>query len=117
MLVNPQHFDYLNHLSEQLESGDHFELNLKNFLEMTERIRDHLYRHTSDLDVIDALDALPVIETQAYRRSFLEQMLPKPGREMVGNYKNREIIRSQVRETARILNKVRRWLEEDDELV
>lgn len=117
MIIDPQEFDQLAYLADQLEEPDHFEMNLKSFIRLSEQLKDRLYRYIDEPAVLDAIDGLPVIEFQAYRRSFLEQMLPRARREMVGKYKNREIIRNQVRQTMDTLGRIRRWLGEDDGLV
>ena len=117
MIIDPHQFDQLIYLADQLEEADHFEMNIKNFIRLADQMKKRLYHAIDDYDVLDALDGLPVIESQAYRRSFLEQMLPKARREMVGKYKNREVIRGQVRQTMDTLRRIRRWLGEDDGLV
>jgi hypothetical protein len=114
MIIDPHQFDQLVYLADQLEEADHFEMNLKNFIRLSEDMKGHLYYHIDHPDVLDALDGLPEIEFQAYRRSFLEQMLPKARREMVGKYKNREIIRQKVRQIVDTFSRIRRWLGEDE---
>lgn len=117
MSIDPRLFDELQYLADQIETSDYFEENVRRFVLLTTQLKDNLYCYTRDPDVLDALDALPAIEAQAYRRSFLEQMLPKARREIVGNYKNQEIIRGQVRETMRRLSRIRSRLGEEDDLV
>ena len=114
MLIDSREFDQLLYLADQLEDGDHFEMNIQSFIRLSERMKERLYRSIDDPDVLDALDDLPIIEMQAYRRSFLEQMLPHTGRDMVGKHKNREVIRGQVRQIVDTLTRVRRWLGEDE---
>lgn len=114
MIIDAREFEQLRYLADQLEDGGHFEMNLKSFIWLSERMKNQLYRYVDDPDVLEALDALPTIEAQAYRRSFLEQMLPRNTRDMVGKYKNREVIRGQVREIVDTLARIRRWLGEDE---
>ena len=112
MIIDPKQLEELQYLAEQLESGDYFEQNTREFIRRADVLKARIYRHCEEPDILDLLDRLPEIELQPYRRSFLEQMLPKAGRNMVGKYKVRETIREQARQTLTIFKQIRRWLGE-----
>jgi hypothetical protein len=113
MILPTQEFDYLLYLASEIESGDYFNKSVKEFIQLSKQLKHRVYRHTNDPDILEMADQLPTIELQPYRRSFLEQMLPKSGRDMVGKYKTREMIRAKVSETVTRFKEIRRWLGED----
>jgi DNA-binding GntR family transcriptional regulator len=113
MILPTQAFDDLLYLASEIESGDYFDQNVKEFIQLSKQLKHRVYRYTKDPDILEMADQIPTIELQPYRRSFLEQMLPKSGRDMVGTYKTREMIRAKVRETVARFKEIRRWAGED----
>lgn len=112
MILPPNDYDYLLYLADEIEAGDDFEKNARLFKQLAEMLRKRVYRYCQDPDILDMADQLPTIKLESYQRSFLEQLLPKSGRDMVGSYKTKEAIRKQVRDTATRFREIHRWLDE-----
>lgn len=112
MILPTDDFDYLLYLADEIEIGDHFEKDVRQFRQLAEILKKRVRRHCKDPDILDMANQLPTIELQPHQRSFLEQLLPKSGRSMVGSYKTREPIRKSVRETVARFQEIQRWLDE-----
>lgn len=112
MILPTENFDYLLYLAEEIECGTDFDKNAQEFKQLAEQLKKRVYRYCSDPDILDMADKLPTINLQPHQRSFLEQMLPRSSRSMVGNYKTREPIRIQVKNTVARFKEIRRWLGE-----
>ncbi|MEN0004186.1 MAG: hypothetical protein AAF798_08585 [Bacteroidota bacterium] len=106
MRIDPTYLDRLHFLAEQLEDNDYFAENTQEFIGLLDRIKRALYRNSDQASVHRALDQLPEIELQPYRRGLLEQLLPRGARDMVGKAKSRSKIREQVQKSLQILNHV-----------
>lgn len=113
MIILPDDFDYLLYLAEEIETGDKFEQDAKKFRQLAQMMRKRVYRYCKDAEILEMADKLPDIDFQPHQRSFLEQLLPKSGKGMVGQYKIRESVRQQVRRTVTLFTDIRRWLGED----
>ena len=112
MIIDPRYFDDIYYLAEQIEHGDQFEMDLKMFSDQIKHLKIKLRQLTDDREVHYYLNRMPELEFSAHQRSFLEQMLPKSARSMVGKYRNREKIRTQVKEIAGTFEAIRRLLED-----
>lgn len=112
MILPTDDYDYLLYLADEVEAGDEFEKNARLFKQLSEMLRKRIYRYCKDPDILDMADKLPTISLESYQRSFLEQLLPKSGRDMVGNYKTKTAIREKVRDTATRFQEIHRWLDE-----
>jgi len=113
MILPTEDFEQLLHLADELESGDYFEENARQFKQLAEMLKKRIYRYCKDADILDLADQLPQLDFEPHQRSFLEQLLPKTGRSMVGNYKIKTSIRAQARETKARFKEIRRWLGEE----
>lgn len=114
MIIDSRYFDDIYYLAEQLEHGDQFDMDLRMFSDQVKHLKIKLHQLTNDREVRYYLNRMPELEFSAHQRSFLEQMLPKGARNMVGKYRNREKIRAQVREITGNLEMIRRILNNDD---
>ena len=105
----------LTYLASQLENSDHFEIDVKTFIRIADRLRDDLYGLTSDPRILDLLDHIPELDLAPHRRTFLEQLLPKSGREMIGDHNVREKILEQVRKIAKTFHYIHSLLPDEGE--
>jgi hypothetical protein len=115
MILPTDDYDYLRYLAEELEVGDDFEKHARQFKQLAEMLSRRVYRYCKDPDILDLADKLPTIKVASYQRSFLEQLLPRSGRDMVGDYKTKTAILQQVRETVARFKEIKRWLGEGEE--
>lgn len=113
MILPADDYEYLLYLADELEVGDQFEKHARQFKQLAEILQRRIYQYCKDPDILDMADKLPTIELGSYQRSFLEQLLPKANRDMVGTYKTREPIREKIRDTVSRFKEIRRWLDED----
>ena len=113
MILPTDDYNYLLYLADELETGDNFEKDARLFKQLAEMLKKRILKYSRNEDVLDMADQLPAIKLESYQRSFLEQLLPKSSRGMVGDYKTKEMIREQVRDTVARFKEIRRWLGED----
>lgn len=113
MILPTEDFEQLLYLADELASDDYFEQNARQFKQLAEVLKKRIYRYCKDPDILDMADRLPPLEFEPHQRSFLEQLLPKGGRSMVGNYKIKTSVRAQVRDTTARFKEIRRWLGEE----
>lgn len=112
MIFPTEDLDYLQYLADELEVGDDFEQHATKFKQLSDMLRKRIYRNCKDPEILDMVDKLPTIKLESYQRSFFEQLLPKSGRDMVGDYKTKEKIRGQVRDALVRFQEIHRWLDE-----
>ena len=77
MILPTEDFEQLLYLADELESGDYFEENTRQFKQLAEMLKKRIYRYCKDADILDLADQLPQLDFEPHQRSFLEQLLPK----------------------------------------
>lgn len=103
-------FASLNYLAGRMAESDSFETDARAFADLVETIRYDLYDYTDAQPVLDRLDAIPALDLAPHQRSLLEQLLPRGGRDMVGNYQVKQKILAQVGDITKSLNRIRDML-------
>ncbi len=106
-----RYFQGIADLAQRLEEGAHFDTHLKTFRQLIRDCRSYLYQHTDDPVIHDHLDYLAKFDLSPPKGRLIENFIPKPAREMYGNYQHREKIREQVRKIAARVQVIERRLE------
>ena len=111
MTIHDRYFDDLADLARRVEEGDHFDTDLRTFMEAARALRNHLYDSTEDPLVHEHLDLLPDrLDLSPPDGPLLQHFLPKSGRQMYGKYRQREKIREQVKRIAARFAVIRRLM-------
>ena len=98
--------DDIAYLAQRIEDGDDFEQDVRSFISITKQAKTYLLAYIDDREIRGMLRRLQPIDLRPHRRSFLESILPKGQRDMVGTYAIRTKIRKQVAEIARSFDKI-----------
>ena len=111
MTTTEQYFNNIAYLAKQVESGEHFETELRTFLQTVRDFRNYLYANTEDPLILDHLDLLPDrLDTSPPDGPLIQHFLPRSARQMYGKYKAREKAREQVRRIAARFAVIRRLM-------
>lgn len=103
MPVTNRHFEDLAYLVEQLEDSSSFEIDLSHFIELSNFMKAELdYQYHRDYEVQKKLAQIPDWDPFPPDQGFLEKLLPRSSRRMYGNYKHKQKIMDQVRQTGRV---------------
>ena len=101
MPILEKQFQDLAYLAEELENGQSFDINLKYFVDQSNQLKKELFYYYGDHAwIVDRLNRIPAWDFTPVRKRFLENLLPKAGRDMYGTYQHKQKIMDQVRTIA-----------------
>jgi hypothetical protein len=108
-------FDDLQLLAKRVLEGNNFEVDLEIFSKFSEDMRFWLLNNFDDPMIIDRADQIPSIQYQRRKRKIWDFLPGGGGIAMFGSYREKEEVREQVREAARLYASIHFLLRNYDE--